>query len=71
MKDINFFESYIERRQFQIDKKWIYYSVAILLILLITFNTLVNQIKLGAYPEILLNSNQSLKTIELVKRWKI
>lgn len=46
MKDINFFESYIERRQFQIDKKWIYYSVAILLILLITFNTLVNQIKI-------------------------
>ncbi|MCF6465635.1 PilN domain-containing protein [Clostridium sp. Cult2] len=46
MKDLNFFESYIEKSEFRIDKQWIYYSVAILLIFFIIFYSLFNQIKI-------------------------
>lgn len=46
MKDLNFFESYIEKREFNIDKQLIYYFIAILLVLFIVFYSIFNQIKI-------------------------
>ena len=46
MKDLNFFESYIEKRKFNIDKRLIYYFIAILLVLFIVFYSIFNQIKI-------------------------
>ena len=46
MKDLNFFESYIEKREFNIDKRLIYYFIAILLVLFIVFYSIFNQIKI-------------------------
>ena len=46
MKDLNFFESYIEKRKFNIDKQLIYYSIATLLVLFIVFYSIFNQIKI-------------------------
>ena len=40
------FESYIEKREFNIDKQLIYYFIAILLVLFIVFYSIFNQIKI-------------------------
>ena len=46
MKDLNFFESYIEKREINIDKQIIYYSIVTLLALFIVFYSIFNQIKI-------------------------
>ena len=46
MKDLNFFEPYIEKREFNIDKRLIYYSIVTLLIIFIVFYSIFNQIKI-------------------------
>ena len=46
MKDLNFFESYIEKREINIDKQLIYYSIVTLLALFIVFYSIFNQIKI-------------------------
>ena len=46
MKDLNFFEPYIEKRKFNIDKRLIYYSMAILLVVFLAFYSISNQIKI-------------------------
>lgn len=47
MKDLNFFESYIEKKEFHIDKQWLYYFIGILLIFLIIFYSIYNQIRIN------------------------
>ena len=46
MKDLNFFEPYIEKKEFNIDKQLIYCSIALLLIGFIVFYSIFNQIKI-------------------------
>ena len=46
MRDLNFFESYIERKEFHLDGKWVYYSIIILLIVTVIFYSILNQIKI-------------------------
>lgn len=47
MKDLNFFESYIEKREFKIEKQLIFYSIAVLIIIFIILYTILNQIKIS------------------------
>ena len=46
MKDLNFFESYLDKREFSINKEFIYYTLSILLILSILIYSIYNQIKI-------------------------
>ena len=46
MKDLNFFELYVEKRQFNIDKQLIYYSIVTLLVVFLVFYSIFNQIKI-------------------------
>lgn len=46
MKDLNFFENYVEKSEFSIDKQIIIYSAAIILALFIIIYTLLSQIRI-------------------------
>lgn len=46
MKDLNFFENYVEKSEFSIDKRIIIYSAAIILALFIIIYTLSSQIRI-------------------------
>ena len=46
MKDLNFFELYVEKRQFNIDKQLIYYSIVTFLVVFLVFYSIFNQIKI-------------------------
>lgn len=46
MRDLNFFESYLDKRKFNINKKLIYYRIIILLLIFLILYTISNQIKI-------------------------
>lgn len=46
MKDLNFFEPYIEKKDFHIDKRLLIYPAIILLSIFIIFYTIYNQVKI-------------------------
>lgn len=46
MRELNFFENYIEKHEFTIDKRLVFYSLSMLLAIVLAFYTLFNQIKI-------------------------
>lgn len=46
MKDLNFFEPYIEKKEFKIDKELIFYGTMVLIVLCMIFYGIINQIKI-------------------------
>lgn len=46
MRELNFFENYIEKPEFTIDKRLVFYSLSMLLAIVLAFYTLFNQIKI-------------------------
>jgi type IV pilus assembly protein PilN len=47
MKDLNFFEPYIEKKEFKIDKELIFYGTMVLIVLCMIFYGIINQIKIA------------------------
>ena len=46
MKDLNYFESYIEKKEFNLDKQLVYYTIFFLLLIVLISYTIFNQIKI-------------------------
>lgn len=46
MKDLNYFEPYIEKKDFHIDKQFLIYPAIILLSIFTIFYTIYNQVKI-------------------------
>jgi Tfp pilus assembly protein PilN len=73
MKDLNFFEPYIEKIDFKANKRIIYYASVMLLVLFLIFNIAYNQIRikqLTGEVEILRTTAEDKKIIKRVEEIK-
>ncbi len=73
MKDLNFFEPYIEKIDFKANKRIIYYASVMLLVLFLIFNIAYNQIRIKQLTrevEILRTTAEDKKIIKRVEEIK-
>ncbi len=73
MRDLNFFEDYIEKEQFKIDKKLIYFTVSVFIVLSFLTYSLYNymiirqETKIVASLKAVAENPETLKNVEKVK----
>lgn len=68
MKDLNFFEPYIEKIEFKIDKKLIYFSIFIFAILFLIFYTAYNSIIIGRESKMVNSLRTTVENPETLER---
>ncbi len=70
MRDLNFFESYVEKREFKFQKKYLVYGLLIISVIGLIGFSIFNQLKISNLNEDIINKREVAENPETVKKVK-